>query len=109
MGAHTARRTILTCLRCLTGDVSYQRDKLTRNYDFLGLRSDAPPSGVSVAELRARYDENIAYADQVVGDFLEWLDQTGRLIVLSSSSQPITANPSSTIGLRMVARISTTV
>ena len=32
-----------------------------------------------MAELRARYDENIAYADHVVGDFLEWLDQTGRL------------------------------
>jgi arylsulfatase A-like enzyme len=54
-------------------------DKLTRNYDFLGLRTDAPPSGISVAELRARYDENISYADQVVGDFLDWLDQTGRL------------------------------
>jgi arylsulfatase A-like enzyme len=54
-------------------------DKLTRNYDFLGLRTDAPPSGVSVAELHARYDENIVYADHVVGDFLDWLDQTGRL------------------------------
>jgi len=53
-------------------------DKLTRNYDFIGLRTDAPPSGVSVAELRARYDENISYVDGVVGGFLEWLDRTGR-------------------------------
>ena len=63
-------------------------DKLTRNYDFLGLRTDAPPSGVSIAELRARYDENIAYVDQVVGDFLEWLDHTGRfdrsIIIISA-------------------------
>ena len=53
--------------------------KLTRRYDFIGFRSDSLPRGVSVAEFRARYDENIAYADQVVGDFLDWLDQTGRL------------------------------
>jgi arylsulfatase A-like enzyme len=53
--------------------------KLTRKYDFLGFRSDSLPRGVTVAEFRARYDENIAYADQVVGDFLDWLDQTGRL------------------------------
>jgi len=59
--------------RFLTGN------KLTRKYDFLGLRTDAPPSGVSVAELRARYDEHICYADHVIGDFLDWLDQTGRL------------------------------
>jgi arylsulfatase A-like enzyme len=53
--------------------------KLTRSRDFLGQRNDSPQRGVSVAELRARYDENIAYADHVVGDFLEWLDRTGRL------------------------------
>jgi arylsulfatase A-like enzyme len=53
--------------------------KLTHGRDFIGLRNDSPQRGVSVAELRARYDENIAYADQVVGDFLDWLDQTGRL------------------------------
>jgi arylsulfatase A-like enzyme len=53
--------------------------KLTRLYDFIGLQNDAIPPGVSVAELRARYDESIAYADHAVGDFLEWLDRTGRL------------------------------
>jgi arylsulfatase A-like enzyme len=53
--------------------------KLTRSRDFLGQRNDSTQRGVSVAELRARYDENIAYADHAVGDFLEWLDQTGRL------------------------------
>jgi arylsulfatase A-like enzyme len=52
--------------------------KLTRSRDFLGQRNDSTQRGVSVAELRARYDENIAYADHVVGDFLEWLDKTGR-------------------------------
>jgi arylsulfatase A-like enzyme len=53
--------------------------KLTRIYDFLGLHNDALPPGVSVDELRARYDEDIAYTDQSVGSFLDWLDQTGRL------------------------------
>ena len=52
--------------------------KLTHRVDFLGLRNDSPQRGVSVEDLRARYDENIAYADHVVGDFLNWLDQTGR-------------------------------
>ena len=54
-------------------------DKLTRNYNFLGLRMDATPAGVSVAELRARYDEYVLYTDHVVGDYLNWLDDTGRL------------------------------
>jgi arylsulfatase A-like enzyme len=53
--------------------------KLTHNYDFIGLRNDTLPRGVSKAELRARYDEIICYADQQVGGFLNWLDQTGRL------------------------------
>jgi arylsulfatase A-like enzyme len=53
--------------------------KLTRSRDFLGQRNDSAQRGVSVAELRARYDENIAYADHAIGDFLDWLDQTGRL------------------------------
>ena len=35
--------------------------------------------GVSVAELRARYDEYVLYADHVVGEYLDWLDDTGRL------------------------------
>lgn len=53
--------------------------KLTHGYDFLGLRNDSAQRSVSVTDLHARYDENIAYADHVVGDFLNWLDQTGRL------------------------------
>jgi arylsulfatase A-like enzyme len=53
--------------------------KLTHNSDYIRYRHEAPPPGVSVDELRARYDENIAYADHAVGDFLDWLDQTGRL------------------------------
>ena len=53
--------------------------KLTHAYEFFGFRNDSPPRGASVDELRARYDENVAYADQVVGDFLDWLEQTGRL------------------------------
>ena len=53
--------------------------KLTRKFDFLDYRTDAPPPGVSIAELRARYDEHLAYSDQTIGDFLNWLDQTGRL------------------------------
>jgi arylsulfatase A-like enzyme len=44
--------------------------------------------GVAVQELRDAYDEMILYADHSVGEFLAWLDQTGRLdrsIVIISS------------------------
>jgi arylsulfatase A-like enzyme len=51
---------------------------LTRTYNFLGLRPDSPPRGVTAEQLHARYDENIAYADSTVGDFINWLKQTGR-------------------------------
>jgi arylsulfatase A-like enzyme len=51
---------------------------LTRTYNFLGLRSDSAPRNVTVEQLHARYDENIVYADHVVGDFIDWLKQTGR-------------------------------
>jgi arylsulfatase A-like enzyme len=37
------------------------------------------PPGVTEEELRAAYDELMLYADHSVGDFLDWLDQTGRL------------------------------
>lgn len=52
---------------------------LSRSYDFLGFRPDAAPRGASIKELHARYDENISYADHSVGDFLKWLQETGRL------------------------------
>ncbi|HEV2396680.1 MAG TPA: sulfatase [Candidatus Sulfotelmatobacter sp.] len=35
--------------------------------------------GVPLQELRGAYDEMILYADHEVGEFLDWLDQTGRL------------------------------
>jgi arylsulfatase A-like enzyme len=54
-------------------------NKLSRNSDFIDFRNSTPPPGVSSAELRARYDEMILYADHAVGTFLDWLDQTGRL------------------------------
>ncbi len=63
-------------------------DKLGSSKDLLSLRNDALPPGVSAAELRARYDEMVLYADSVVGDYLDWLDRTGRLdhaIVIVSS------------------------
>jgi arylsulfatase A-like enzyme len=53
--------------------------KLTRNRDFLGFRNTTLPPGVTVPDVRARYDEMILYADSVVGDYLDWLDKTGRL------------------------------
>jgi len=56
-----------------------QSSKLKHNYDFIGYRYHSPPAGTTRAELKARYDETISYADQVVGDFLDWLDHTGRL------------------------------
>lgn len=53
--------------------------KLTSAYDFAGLGNDAPPSGVTAYELRARYDEVIASTDHALGNFLNWLEQTGRM------------------------------
>lgn len=48
--------------------------------DFLSMQyAKALPRGVSPSELRARYDEMVLYADDAVGRFLDWLDQTGRL------------------------------
>jgi len=44
--------------------------------------------GLSLRELRASYDESILYADHCAGEFLDWLDRTGRLdrsIVIVSS------------------------
>ena len=35
--------------------------------------------GVPLQQLRDAYDEMILYADNAVGDFLNWLDKTGRL------------------------------
>jgi arylsulfatase A-like enzyme len=52
---------------------------LTHNYDFIGYRFHSLPRGVTVTQLQARYDEATAYADQAAGDFLDWLDRTGRL------------------------------
>lgn len=52
--------------------------KLTRRYDFIGFRNTNLPSGASESELRARYDEMVLYGDHVVGDFIEWLETTGR-------------------------------
>jgi arylsulfatase A-like enzyme len=54
-------------------------DALTQYNDFLRIPHDKLPTGISAAELRARYDEMLLYADHTVGDFLDWLDQTGRL------------------------------
>jgi arylsulfatase A-like enzyme len=54
-------------------------NKTTQAYDFLALRNYALPTGTSREELRARYDEMVLYADAAIGDFIDWLDQTGRL------------------------------
>lgn len=43
------------------------------------IRGGRLPSGSTASELRAQYDEMILYADHVVGDYLDWLDRTGRL------------------------------
>jgi arylsulfatase A-like enzyme len=47
--------------------------------DVLGLRTTSLPQGVSADQLRAQYDEMILYADQTLGNFLDWLEATGRL------------------------------
>jgi len=43
------------------------------------VRGTRLPGGLTSSELRAQYDEMVLYADQVVGDYLDWLEQTGRL------------------------------
>jgi len=53
-------------------------EKLAPYADF-SWDSHALPRGMSASELRTRYDEMVLYADHAVGDFLEWLDRTGRL------------------------------
>jgi arylsulfatase A-like enzyme len=51
-----------------------------RNYDsFMVPDSQRLQRGATLSELRASYDEMIQYADYSVGDFLDWLDRTGRL------------------------------
>jgi arylsulfatase A-like enzyme len=47
--------------------------------DLLALRTTALPPGITASELRAQYDEMVLYADQALGNFLDWLDNTGRL------------------------------
>ncbi|MGB8729889.1 MAG: sulfatase [Candidatus Sulfotelmatobacter sp.] len=48
--------------------------------DLLDMQHEkALPRSVSPSELRARYDEMVLYADNVVDHFIDWLDQTGRL------------------------------
>jgi arylsulfatase A-like enzyme len=51
-----------------------------RNYDnFIVRDNERPHRGATLDELRAAYDEMIQYADRSVGDYLDWLDRTGRL------------------------------
>jgi arylsulfatase A-like enzyme len=46
---------------------------------FLRLHREATLPEVSSADFRDCYDEMVLYADHEVGQFLDWLDQTGRL------------------------------
>lgn len=48
--------------------------------DFMKMQNKkALPHGVTPDELRARYDEMVLYADDVMGHYLDWLEKTGRL------------------------------
>jgi len=58
--------------RFLSGSVERYDNFVVSNFVRL-------PDGVTVEQLRASYDEMILYADSAVGDFLDWLDRTGRL------------------------------
>lgn len=63
--------------------------KSVRNYGrFVAPDPVHAQRGVAVRELRNAYDEMTLYADHSAGEFLTWLDQTGRLdgsIVIISS------------------------
>jgi len=54
-------------------------EKLISHSDPTNFDAHRLPPGVSAAQQHARYDEMIAYADHALGDFLDWLDQSGRL------------------------------
>jgi arylsulfatase A-like enzyme len=47
--------------------------------DLVALRTTSLPPGVSASRLRAQYDEMVSYADQALGNFLDWLAATNRL------------------------------
>ncbi len=53
--------------------------KLTHGYDFFAFTNVALPFGISPDDMRARYDEDVTYVDHAVGEFLGWLNETGRL------------------------------
>jgi arylsulfatase A-like enzyme len=63
-------------------------NKLTHVYDFLGFQNTKLPRGASETDVRARYDEMVLYGDHALGEFLDWLDKTGRLdrslVIISS-------------------------
>jgi len=52
---------------------------LTKTSEFIGLRNTTLPPGISIGQLHDRYDEMISYGDHEVGEYLDWLDKTGRL------------------------------
>lgn len=54
-------------------------EPLIRYPRLLGVRNGSLPPHVSATELRAQYDELVLYADQEIGNFLDWLDSAGRL------------------------------
>jgi arylsulfatase A-like enzyme len=53
-------------------------DKLTRAGDLVSSSASGLPLGATAAEFRERYDEMVLYADTVVGNYLDWLQRTGR-------------------------------
>ena len=55
------------------------RMRFASSEKFTQIRGNQLPRGVTASDLRAQYDEMISYADQAVGDYLDWLDRTGRL------------------------------
>ena len=70
---------------------AYQRHFVSRRTKGYGNLAPGPrnaENGVTVQELRDAYDEMVLYADHSVGDFLSWLDQTGRfdrsIVIISS-------------------------
>jgi len=55
------------------------RSLFAQREGFPHIRAGQLPTGWTASELRAQYDEMILYADQTAGDYLDWLDRTGRL------------------------------
>jgi len=84
LGSHTRSQPVFLWTHILAPHDPYwppiaYRNRFVSKEKLTQIRASTLPPGVTAAELRAEYDEMILYADHAVGEYLAWLNQTGRL------------------------------